>query len=124
VHEVTDPLSNCIDGGTMDATVDIFYGKFLTDGTISHLFATTNMKKKRVKQKTFVALAFGGLNYDSGLDMRAAHAPLVSKGLNDDHFNTVTEHRQAVLEELGVDAALIFDVMEIAGGTRNVVLIC
>jgi hypothetical protein len=49
---------------------------------------------------------------------------LVSKGLNDDHFNTVTEHRQAVLEELGVDAALIFDVMEIAGGTRDVVLIC
>jgi hemoglobin len=62
----------------MDATVDIFYVKFLADDTISHLFATTNMKK-RVKQKTFMALAFGGLNYDSGLDMRAAHTPLVAK---------------------------------------------
>jgi truncated hemoglobin YjbI len=108
----------------MDATVDIFYGNFLLDDTISHLFATTNMKKKRVKQKTFLTLAFGRLNYNSGLDMRAAHSPLVSKGLNDDHFNAVTGHRQAVLEELGVDAALIFDVMEIAGGTRDVVLIC
>jgi hemoglobin len=97
---------------------------FLLDDTISHLFATTNMKKKRVKQKTFMTLAFGGLNYNSGLDMRAAHAPLVSKGLNDDHSNAVTGHRQAVLEELGIDAALISNAIEIAGGTRDVMLIC
>ena len=56
--------------------------------------------------------------------MRAAHAPLIAKGLNDGHFNAVTGHRQAILEELGVDAALISDVMQIAGGTRDVVLIC
>lgn len=36
----------------------------------------------------------------------------------------VTGHQQANLEELGVDAALISDVMEVAGGTRDVVLIC
>jgi len=63
----------------MDATVDIFYGIFLLDDTISHLFATTNMKKKRMKQKAFLALAFGGPNNYSSLDMCAAHAPYSRK---------------------------------------------
>jgi hypothetical protein len=35
----------------------------------------------------------------------------VAKGLNNDHFNTVAGHRQAVLEELSVDATLISGVI-------------
>jgi hemoglobin len=80
------------------------------------------MNKQRAKQKAFLAFAFGGPNNYTGLDMRAAHAPLVEKGLNDDHFNAVAGHLQAVLVELGVDAGAISEVMEIAGGARNDVL--
>ena len=92
--------------------------------TPSATFCNHEYEEEAYEAKAFLALAVGGLNYDSGLDMRAAHAPLIAKGLNDGHFNAVTGHRQAILEELGVDAALISDVMEIAGGTRDVVLIC
>ena len=120
---MTQSLFDRIGGGAaVDAAVDIFYKKVLADDSISHFFATTDMKKQRMKQKAFLAVAFGGPNNYSGLDMRAAHAPLVEKGLNDDHFNAVAGHLQAVLVELGVDAGAIAEVMEIAGGARNDVL--
>lgn len=120
---MTQSLFDRIGGGAaVDAAVDIFYKKVLADDSISHFFATTDMKKQRMKQKAFLAVAFGGPNNYSGLDMRAAHAPLVEKGLNDDHFNAVAGHLQAVLEELGVDAASISEAMEIAGSTRDDVL--
>lgn len=120
---MTQSLFDRIGGAAaVDAAVDIFYKKVLADDSISHFFATTDMKKQRMKQKAFLAVAFGGPNNYSGLDMRAAHAPLVEKGLNDDHFNAVAGHLQAVLEELGVDAASISEAMEIAGSTRDDVL--
>jgi len=47
---------------------------------------------------------------------------LVDDGLNDSHFDKVAGHLQATLEELGVDAGAITEVMTIAGSTRNDVL--
>jgi len=67
-------------------------------------------------------MAFGGPNNYSGLDMRAAHAPLVAKGLNEAHFTAVAGHLQATLEELGVPADLIGEVMAIAASTHDDVL--
>ena len=106
----------------MNAAVELFYEKVLADESIGHFFATTDMKKQRAKQKAFLAFAFGGPSTYTGLDMRAAHAPLVEKGLNDDHFNAVAGHLQSVLEELGVDAHAIAEVMAIAGAARDDVL--
>ncbi len=120
---MTDSLFDRIGGGAaVDAAVELFYEKVLADDLISHFFVTTDMKKQRAKQKAFLAFAFGGPSNYTGLDMRAAHAPLIEKGLNDDHFNAVAGHLQTVLEELGVDTDLISEVMEIAGGARDDVL--
>jgi hemoglobin len=120
---MTGSLFDRIGGhAAVNAAVDLFYQKVMADDLISHFFAATDMNKQRAKQKAFLAFAFGGPNNYTGLDMRAAHAPLVEKGLNDDHFNAVAGHLQAVLVELGVDAGAIAEVMEIAGGARNDVL--
>jgi hemoglobin len=120
---MTESLFDRIGGhAAVNAAVDLFYQKVMADDLISHFFAATDMNKQRAKQKAFLAFAFGGPNNYTGLDMRAAHAPLVEKGLNDDHFNAVAGHLQAVLVELGVDAGAISEVMEIAGGARNDVL--
>jgi hemoglobin len=67
-------------------------------------------------------MAFGGPNEYTGKDMRDAHAPLVEKGLNDSHFDAVATHLQNTLEELGVSADLVQEVMNIAGSTREDVL--
>jgi hemoglobin len=120
---MTEALFDRIGGrDAVDAAVELFYQKVLADKSISHFFAATDMRKQRAKQKAFLTYAFGGPNNYTGLDMRAAHKPLVEKGLNDDHFNAVAGHLQATLQELGVDAGAIAEVMAIAGSVRDDVL--
>lgn len=106
----------------VDAAVDIFYRKVLTDDTISHFFDTVDMAAQHAKQKAFLTMAFGGPNNYTGKDMRAGHAHLVAKGLSDVHFDAVAGHLQATLEELSVPAELINEVMAIAASTRDDVL--
>lgn len=106
----------------VDAAVDIFYRKVLSDDRISSFFEGVDMDKQAAKQKAFLTMAFGGPHNYTGKDMRTAHAPLVARGLNDSHFDAVAEHLQATLKELNVPAELIAEVMTIAGSTRNDVL--
>jgi len=80
------------------------------------------MNKQRAKQKAFLAMAFGEPNNYTGKDMRAAHAPLVEKGLNDAHFDAVAGHLQATLQELGVAENDVAEVMATAGSVRDDVL--
>lgn len=106
----------------VDAAVDIFYRKVLSDDRISHFFDGVDMDKQIGKQKAFLTMAFGGPNNYSGLDMRTAHAPLVARGLNESHFNAVAENLVTTLQELGVGQNLIDQVVAIAGSTKNDVL--
>ncbi|MFO1349298.1 MAG: group 1 truncated hemoglobin [Gammaproteobacteria bacterium] len=106
----------------VDAAVDIFYRKVLRDDSISHFFDSVDMDAQRAKQKSFLAMVFGGPNAYTGKDLRSAHADLVKRGLNDAHFNAVAQHLQATLEELKVPAALVQEVMTLAGSTRADVL--
>ena len=106
----------------VDAAVDIFYRKVLSDDRISDFFEGVDMDKQIAKQKGFLTMAFGGPHNYTGTDMRTAHAPLVARGLNDSHFDAVAENLSATLQELGVGQELIDQVMAIAGSTRNDVL--
>lgn len=120
---MTDSLFNRIGGeGAVNAAVDIFYRKVLSDSSISNFFDSTDMAAQHQKQKSFLTMAFGGPNNYSGQDLRAAHAPLVAKGLNDSHFGAVAGHLQATLQDLDVAPALIDEVMAIAGSTHDDVL--
>lgn len=106
----------------VNAAVDIFYRKVLTDDRISHFFDDVDMERQAAKQKAFLTYAFGGPNHYTGRDMRAAHVHLVAQGLNDDHFNAVAGHLKATLEELGAPSERIDEVLTIAESTRNDVL--
>lgn len=106
----------------VDAAVDIFYRKVLTDPKISAFFDDVDMERQHAKQKAFLTMAFGGPNNYTGKDLRTAHAGLVARGLNGSHFDAVAGHLQSTLEQLGVAPALIAQVMAIAGSTRNDVL--
>ena len=108
--------------GSVDAAVDIFYRKVLADDSINRFFDSTDMDDQRAKQKSFLTLAFGGPNDYTGQDMRTAHAPLVAKGLNEDHFMAVAGHLQSTLEELSVPSELVAEVMAVAGSTIDDVL--
>lgn len=106
----------------VDAAVDVFYQKVLSDYRINRFFDNIDMEKQAIKQKAFFTVAFGGPNNYTGSDMRHAHARLVKIGLNNEHFDAVMEHLDATLKELNVPQALIEEVSTLAESTRNDVL--
>lgn len=103
----------------VDAAVDIFYRKVLSDPRISSFFDTVDMDRQRAKQKSFLTVAFGGPNSYSGKDMRAAHAHMK---LTEAHFDAVMENLGGTLKELNVPDALIAEAAAIALSVKNEVL--
>lgn len=107
----------------VDAAVERFYDRLLKDERVKHFFNGVDIAAQRRKQKAFMSYAFGGLPNYPGKSIRQAHATLVKeKGLNDSHFDAVAENLKGTLEDLGVPANLIGEVLGIVGGTRNDVL--
>jgi hemoglobin len=105
------------------AAVDLFYRKVMADPLTRPFFDGLDMAAQVQKQISFMAWALGGPTEYRGKDLRAAHARLVKdKGLGDAHFNAVAGHLKATLEELGVDAPVIQEVMTAIAGTRTDVL--
>src|SRR3954462_4344777 len=95
----------------VEAAVDYFYRKVLTDDRVSSFFDDVDMDRQRAKQKAFLTFAFGGPNAYSGKDMRAAHARM---NLTEQHFDAVMENLGATLTELGVPPDLIAEAAAIA----------
>lgn len=121
--KATESIYDQIGGDeAVSAAVDIFYRKVLTDDTISHFFDAVDMDAQRAKQKSFLTMVFGGPNEYTGKNLREAHAPLVEKGLNEEHFGAVAKHLQATLEELNVPEHLVKQIMDIAASTIDDVL--
>jgi hemoglobin len=106
----------------VDAAVDIFYRKVLSDDRIGHFFDSVDMDKQAAKQKAFLTMAFGGPHHYTGLDMRRGHAHLVERGLNESHVDAVIENLANTLRDLGVAEDLIGQVAAIAESTRDDVL--
>ncbi|MDY7232363.1 group I truncated hemoglobin [Hyalangium rubrum] len=106
----------------MDAAVDIFYRRVLSDDRISRFFEGVDMERQAAKQKAFLTMVCGGPNSYTGQDMRRGHAHLVKQGLNDTHFNVVVEHLAGTLSDLGVPAPLIQQVGALAESVRADVL--
>ncbi len=126
-NKVTDSEKTLFEriGGrpAVEAAVDLFYEKIMADDRIKHFFKNTDMKRQRAKQKVFLTYAFGGAPNYSGASMRKAHERLVKEeGLNTNHFTAVAENLQATLEELGLPADIIGEVMTIAASTHDDVL--
>ena len=106
----------------VNAAVDIFYRKVLADDRIAHFFEGTDMKRQAAKQKAFLIMVMGGPANYTGKDMRAGHAHLVERGLDDSHVDAVIENLGATLKELGAQAADIAEVAALANSVRDDVL--
>jgi hemoglobin len=106
----------------MEAAVDIFYRKVLTDDRISRFFEDVDMERQAAKQKAFLTMVTGGPANYTGQDMRRGHAHLVAQGLNDDHFDTVVELLAGTLVELGAKPEDIAEVGALANSVRDDVL--
>ena len=118
------PLYDRIGGDkAMEIAVDLFYRKVLQDELVGKFFEDTDMESQRLKQKSFLAMAFGGPYQYSGLDIRASHQHLVERlGLTDVHFDRVAGLFQESLAELRVPEKEINKMMEILETFRGDVL--
>jgi len=102
--------------------VDIFYEKVLSDDLISPFFYYTDMAEQFKKQELFLSMVFGGpVNYSTE-NLRKIHAPLIKKGLNEEHFNAVASYLKLTLEEMNVPDNLISEAMDIVASTKNDIL--
>lgn len=106
----------------VEAAVDKFYRRVLSDDRICEFFDGVDMVKQAAKQKAFLTMVFGGPNNYTGLDMKAGHAHLVERGLNDSHFDAVVEDLGLTLKDMGVADELIAEVAALAETTREDVL--
>lgn len=103
----------------VDAAVDIFYRKVLSDESISDFFDSVDMDGMRAKQKSFLTMVFGGPNEYSGADMREAHKHLDLKVA---HFDAVATHLVETLKELNVAQSDIDEITAIALSVEDDVL--
>ena len=106
----------------VDAAVDIFYRKVLSDERVNEFFDDVDMEQQAAKQKGFLTMVFGGPNHYTGKDMREGHKHLVERGLNDSHVDAIIELLGGTLQELGVNEADISEVASIAESVRDDVL--
>ncbi|MCG5052959.1 MAG: group 1 truncated hemoglobin [Myxococcales bacterium] len=106
----------------LDAAVDIFYRKMLSDERVSRFFEGVDMERQAGKQKAFLTMVLGGPHSYTGKDMRTGHAHLLEKGLNDQHVDIVIEHLGGTLKELGVADDKIAEVAALANSVRDHVL--
>ena len=103
----------------VDAAVDIFYKKVLSDDRISHFFDSVDMPGQIQKQKSFLTMVFGGPNEYTGKDMREAHKHM---NLTEEHFGAVAENLVGTLEELNVPKEIIDEIVGIALSVKDDVL--
>lgn len=103
----------------VDAAVDIFYRKVLSDDRISEFFDTVDMEAQHAKQKAFLTMAFGGPNDYTGKDMREAHKHM---NLTEVHFGAVAEALVGTLTELEVPQEYIDEIVGIAVSVKDDVL--
>lgn len=88
------------------AAVELFYNKVTVDPLLAPFFAGVDLADQRRKMAAFMTFAFVGSGAYAGKDLRAAHRPLVRRGLGDSRFDRVAAHLAATLVELGVPAGL------------------
>lgn len=106
----------------VDAAVDDFYRRMLTDDRVAEFFEDVDMDRQIAKQRGFLTFVTGGPNEYTGLDMREGHKHLVARGINDSHVDIVIEHLAATLKDLGADDADIAEVGALANSVRDDVL--
>jgi hemoglobin len=106
----------------MHDVVDCFYDKVLSDPLISPFFKDADMNIQRGKMKAFLMMALGGPIKFTGNNIRAAHLRLVANGLSDPHFDAVSRHLDASLQEHGVTESTRAEIALIVENCRKDVL--
>ena len=97
------------------------YALMLADDDLSPFFEGLNVSRIEARQAQFLRIALGSETVPN-VDLRHAHAPLIAKGLNHIHFDRMIDHLRTALEEVGLDADTIQNVVTRMESFRQAVL--
>jgi hemoglobin len=104
------------------AATDAFYRRMLGDERVARFFDDVDMDGQIAKQRAFLTFVAGGPAEYTGKEMREAHAPLLERGLKDEHVDIVIEHLGATLAELGAAPDDIGEMAALAESVRADIL--
>ncbi|MBM4199696.1 MAG: hypothetical protein FJ189_00210 [Gammaproteobacteria bacterium] len=118
------PLYDRIGGDkAMEVLVDGFYRRVLNDELVGRFFEDVDMEAQRLKQKSFLAMIFGGPYPYTGKDLRSVHQRLIDElGLSDAHFDRVLQHFRDTVIEAQLPEPEVNGLCEILEGFRDDVL--
>ncbi|WP_139559764.1 globin domain-containing protein [Methylotetracoccus oryzae] len=118
------PLYDRIGGDkAMEVLVDDFYRRVLKDDFVGRFFEDVDMEAQRLKQKSFLAMAFGGPYPYSGKDLRSVHKRLIDElGLTDAHFDRVLQHFRDTVIAAQLPEPEVNGLCEILEGFRDDVM--
>jgi truncated hemoglobin YjbI len=115
------PLYDRIGGdAAMNVAVDAFHRKLLEDDLVAPFFRDVDMEGQRLKQKSFLGMAFGGPYQHSKLDLRKTHGKL--EGVTDAHFDRVVAIFEETVKELGVPAKEAGEMLQVLASLRDDIL--
>jgi hemoglobin len=109
----------------VDAAVELFYKKMLSDDRVKRFFEKTNMVHQKGKQRNFLlyVLDAGNRHKYRGLSMDRAHRKLVKdEGMTDFHFDATAENLNNTFIELGVPDDVRQEIMSAVAGLREQVM--
>lgn len=107
----------------ISGAVELLYQKLMGDGRLTPFFDGIDMDHQKAQMTAFLAQAFGGPAQYHGPGLRAAHQRLVHQmEMDDGHFIAVAGHLADTLNQMGVPAELIEEVMTAVEGIRDEVM--
>ena len=109
---------------TLRQCVEIFYVKVLNSKLISHFFVDLDLARQKKMMFNFLAYSFHSpYHVYDGKNMSDAHKNLVlSKGLNDKHFDEMINLMKESLLQLGIPNSLIQQAIEEVENVRPQIL--
>jgi hemoglobin len=102
--------------GAVQAAVDDFYARLLSDPQLAPFFAGVDLKRLKSHQRAFLTAALGGAQIYQGRDMSAAHAGLE---IGERDFDAVVTHLVATLTGLGVPEETIGQIGSLLAPLRS-----
>ena len=115
-HTLIDEMGGA---AAIDVAVGVFYRKLQTDSRINHFFDDIDARMLKGIQRDFLVMAMGGPSGYTGKELRAAHAHLLDKGLNETHVDAVVGHLKSTLEELRVPVSVAAQILATASDVRD-----
>jgi hemoglobin len=107
----------------VDQAVFLFHAKLVADPLLGRFFDHLSQDEYYRKQSWFLTTVLKGETVGADSYMRMTHRKLVRKqGLTDVHFEAVTNHLRASLEELGLPDHQVAEIVEAANSLKDAVL--